>query len=115
MSHVIFCGKSLKRSFENSLVMFVIWTVLLKIYPQGQRNGSTVMSTFYFYKGSRFGFQNSHGSLQPPVCPVPEDLALILASLGTRHTYGTHTYIHVGKTHVHNTKANLGLEKWFSK
>lgn len=31
MSHVIFCGESLKRSLENSLVMFVIWTVLLKI------------------------------------------------------------------------------------
>lgn len=32
-----------------------------------------VKSTGCFYKGSEFGSQHPHGSLQPPVIPSPED------------------------------------------
>lgn len=41
---------------------------------QGRENGSVVRNTGCSCRGLEFGCQQSHGVLQPPITPAPEDL-----------------------------------------
>lgn len=50
-------------------------------------DGSVVKSTSCSYRGPQFNSQHPHGSFQPPVSRVPEDLKFLLASVGSAHTY----------------------------
>lgn len=65
MSHVIFCGESLKRALENSLVMFVIWTVLLKIALKAREVAQKLRALVTFARGPGLVSRTFMGTYNP--------------------------------------------------
>lgn len=79
---------SCSRNFPIRTLFLYSSSVVLKKSAVGRRDGSVVRSTACTSKGPGFDSQDSHGSSQLFVIPVPRALTLSLSFVGARHARG---------------------------